>query len=121
VDDAHRIFNVDLEGNAGSGFHIEFPGEIDLLQYTAAKMFLHQEQDNVPLCLQGQAEKGFADLQPLSPGVVNDSGPGSTRVPRRIHHGVGFTVLDKYDNHFEMHDALLTLCPGQPVPATAVG
>ena len=67
-------------------------------------MFLDQEQNYIALGFQRQAEKGFADIQALATRVVNNRGTGCPGLSRRVHHGISFSILNEYNDHFKMHN-----------------
>jgi hypothetical protein len=72
-------------------------------------MFFHQQQQDVALGLQVEAEEGLLFLRALAARLADDGGAGGARGPRRLQHLRRLGALDECDDELEMHPQVSSL------------
>jgi len=62
-----------------------------------------QQQNDVALAFQAEAEEGLAGLESFAASLVEHGGAGGAGLARRVQDGVGPVVFSHHDDEFEMH------------------
>jgi hypothetical protein len=102
---AHRVLDVQLEGDADARLLVETRVAGDTLEHAAPEVAFHQQQHDVALPLQGQPHEGAGRVQTLATGRGDHGAAGGAGAARGLDDALGLLVRDHGDDELELHGA----------------